>query len=168
MPSLRSERVHLARSATAVNPLPGFCVRSSPTDSPPFCKSSWHSIECPRCARNASTSRTVTRGRQPAGAGPLLRAGPLGDCRGRPCGKPLQPAGRLALRSTLQVRRPRAAPLSRRTVPDGRRAFSRPRAAVKGHADKGYEVRTGSGSGNSETARVEMSSVAEHRAGNVE
>ena len=31
--------------------------------------------------------RTVTRGRQPAGAGPPLRSGPLGDCRGRPCGK---------------------------------------------------------------------------------
>ena len=62
-------------------------------DSPPFCKSSFASIECPRYARSAFTSRTVTRGRQPAGAGPLLRAGPLGDCRGRPCGKAL--AGQL-------------------------------------------------------------------------
>ena len=73
-----------------------------PPDSPPFCKSSFASIECPRFARSAFTSRTVTRGRQPAGAGPLLRAGPLGDCRGRPCGKcPCGPAGRLA-RNLLQ------------------------------------------------------------------
>ena len=40
-------------------------------DSPPFCKSSFASIGCPRYARSAFTSRTVTRGRQPAGAGPL-------------------------------------------------------------------------------------------------
>ena len=68
-------------------------------------------LNCPRYARSAFTSRTVTRGRQPAGAGPLLRAGPLGDCRGRPCGKPSQAsrkAGLLVQLYKCDVREPRS------------------------------------------------------------
>ena len=44
---------------------------------------------------------TVAPGRQPAGAGPPLRSGPTGDCRGRPCRKALagQPEGWPAFRT---------------------------------------------------------------------
>ena len=54
---------------------------------------------------------TVAPGRQPAGAGPPLRSGPTGDCRGRPCRKALagQPEGWPAFRTNK-----RSAPLSRR------------------------------------------------------
>ena len=38
-------------------------------------------------------------------AGPSLRCGPLGDCRGRPCGKPLRASRRLALVQREQARR---------------------------------------------------------------
>ena len=38
-------------------------------------------------------------------AGPSLRCGPLGDCRGPPCGKPLRASRRLALVQREQARR---------------------------------------------------------------
>ena len=54
----------------------------------------------PRCAQSASTSRTVTRGCQPASR--VLRSAPAlaGDCRGRPCGKPLRASQKAGPRST--------------------------------------------------------------------
>ena len=54
----------------------------------------------PRCAQSASTSRPVTRGCQPASR--VLRSAPAlaGDCRGRPCGKPLRASQKAGPRST--------------------------------------------------------------------
>ena len=159
MPSLRSERVYLAHG----QPRPSSHVaapslRYGPPDSPPFCKSSFASIECPRFARSTFTSRTVTRGRQPAGAGPLLRAGPLGDCRGRPCGKcPCGPAGRLA-RNLLQ---PSVIPARRSVVAEKpwNHHVDVPRPQPQGSPDS---------PGGPDTVRVETDSIAQHRTGNAE
>ena len=63
-----------------------------------------------RTIRTTATSRTANRGRQPARAGPPLRSGPLGDCRGRPCGKSLT-ASRKAGRPSTEARARAGEPL---------------------------------------------------------
>ena len=56
-------------------------------------------------------------------AAPPLRSGPVGDCRRRPCGKPLRASRKAGPRSTgAKAGLRRAAPLSRRTDPATPRA----------------------------------------------
>ena len=99
--------------------------------------------ECPRCARNASTSRTVSRGRQATSR--LLRSATArrvtaaADRAGSSCG----PARRLAL------------------VP-------RTECAALGPDATSYLSTIRSGSANPCAVRVEPDTVAQHRAGDVQ
>ena len=117
--------------------------------------------------------RTVGPGRQPASrvlrCAAVLRMTAATDRAGIPCG----PAGRLAHNLLAEMRRLRAAPLSRTTVGDsrtGRGALSWLRAVTMGRSDTGScrQRSLGSRSGDADTLRIETGSVAEHRAGNVE
>ena len=142
--------------------------RQDEKDSPPFCKRilefvrwrlyrargrdhppldtdvGWFGgAECPRCARNASTSRTVSRGRQATSR--LLRSATArrvtaaADRAGSSCG----PARRLAL------------------VP-------RTECAALGPDATSYLSTIRSGSANPCAVRVEPDTVAQHRAGDVQ
>ena len=101
-------------------------------------------IECPRCARNAFTSRTVSRGRQAASrllrSATALRVTAAADRAGSSCG----PARRLAL---VPLHRMRGAP-----GPDA----------------TSYRSTIRSGSPNPGALRVEADTVAQHRAGDVQ
>ena len=115
------------------------------------------SIEGPRCARSAFTSRTVSRGRQPAGAGPLLRAGPWVTAAADRAGKPLRASRKAGPQSTT-AECDAGAPLRCRGETEKPRSRSRPQPP-----------RGSAGSpGGPDTVRVETDSIAQHRAGNAE
>ena len=88
---------------------------------------------------------TVAPGRQPAGAGPPLRSGPTGDCRGRPCRKALagQPEGWPAFRTNK-----RSAPLSRRASTETTSSTAGPTPGKPPSSSAGGPQRTGHGGGS--------------------
>ena len=117
--------------------------------------------------------RTVTRGRQPASRVLRLRFGPLGDCRGRPCGKPLRAsrkAGPLSTAAKCDVRELLRCRREPQTTP-GRNHVHLPGRQRRPGAIQTSRARAedlGSRGGNPDTVRVETGAGAQHRAGDVE
>ena len=117
--------------------------------------------------------RTVTRGRQPASRVLRLRFGPLGDCRGRPCGKPLRAsrkagplstAAKCDVRELLRCRREPQTTSGRNHV----HLSGRERRPEAIQTSRARAEDLGSRGGNPDTVRVETGAVAQHRAGDVE